>query len=198
MGRAQGFDTATAVRRARSVFWEFGYEEASLPALEAATGLNRSSIYHAFGSKRGLFDAAVTSYLDEVTRPRLRPLTGATVAPDAIVEYLGGLRAALSAQGTARWPNGCLLLNVACTPIADDAAVGATIAAYRAELQRALRAGVAARMAEQPEAELDRLAALCTAAVITAFTLARIDPEGAVAGLDAALALLAVRSSDGA
>ena len=69
------------MRAARTVFWEHGFEAASLPALERATGLNRSSIYHGFGSKRGLFDAAVASYLDEVVRPRLRPLVQDDVAP---------------------------------------------------------------------------------------------------------------------
>ncbi|GAB3998060.1 hypothetical protein GCM10029992_22820 [Glycomyces albus] len=52
MGRVQTFDTAEVVRAARTVFWQHGYEDASIPALEAATGLRRSSIYHAFGSKR--------------------------------------------------------------------------------------------------------------------------------------------------
>ncbi|MDD0859753.1 TetR/AcrR family transcriptional regulator [Arthrobacter alpinus] len=49
-----------------------------LPDLERATGLSRSSIYHAFGSKRGLFDAAVASYLSEIIRPRLQPLDSPT------------------------------------------------------------------------------------------------------------------------
>ncbi|MEZ5189149.1 MAG: helix-turn-helix domain-containing protein [Microbacterium sp.] len=44
-----------------------------IPDLEKATGLSRSSIYHSFGSKRGLFDAAVDTYLDQIVRPRLLP-----------------------------------------------------------------------------------------------------------------------------
>jgi AcrR family transcriptional regulator len=74
MGRTRAFAEIDVVRAARGVFWNRGYEETSLPDLEAATGLNRSSIYHSFGSKRGLFDAAVESYLDDVVRPRLEPL----------------------------------------------------------------------------------------------------------------------------
>ena len=49
MGRTQTFDTNEVVRAARAVFWEHGYESAALPELEKATGLSRSSIYHAFG-----------------------------------------------------------------------------------------------------------------------------------------------------
>ena len=73
MGRTQTFDTTEVVRSARRVFWEHCFENASIVELEQATGLNRSSIYYAFGSKRGLFDAAVESYLDEIIRPRLQP-----------------------------------------------------------------------------------------------------------------------------
>ena len=74
MARPRSFDTATAVRAARQVFWTRVSEATSLPDLEAATGLRRSSLYQAFGSKRGLFDAAVASYLDEVVRPLLAGL----------------------------------------------------------------------------------------------------------------------------
>ncbi|MGW9267321.1 TetR/AcrR family transcriptional regulator [Gordonia terrae] len=96
MGRIQEFDTTEVVRAARGIFWQRGYENASLPDLERATGIGRSSLYHAFGSKRGLFDAAVQSYLDEVVRPRLRPLTGSTITPDAVEDYLNGLRSSLT------------------------------------------------------------------------------------------------------
>ncbi|HOZ57111.1 MAG TPA: helix-turn-helix domain-containing protein, partial [Nakamurella multipartita] len=69
MGRTKTFDPGEVVRAARAVFWTRGFESASLPELQEATGLSVSSIYHSFGSKRGLFDAAVASYLDEVARP---------------------------------------------------------------------------------------------------------------------------------
>lgn len=140
MGRTQGFDTDAAVRCAREVFWESGYEDAAIPALESATGLNRSSIYNAFGSKRGLFDAAVDSYLDEVVRPLLRPLTATPVAPDAIVEYLARLRHAFLDESSPASANGCLLINSANAPIARDSAVREVVAAYRQELRFGHRA----------------------------------------------------------
>lgn len=99
MGRTPTYDRLEVVRAARGVFWRTGYEGASLPELEEATGLARSSLYHAFGSKRGLYDAAVESYLDEMVRPRLVPLARDRVAPDAILDYLGARRCA---------PLGCL------------------------------------------------------------------------------------------
>ncbi|MBF4462581.1 MULTISPECIES: TetR/AcrR family transcriptional regulator [unclassified Rathayibacter] len=190
MGRTQGFDTDHAVRAARSVFWERGFEEASLPELESATGLRRSSLYHAFGSKRGLFDAAVQSYLDEVVRPRLSSLLApGGVDSDALEDYFLGLRVALADARTLSARSGCLLLNAAGAPIARDDAVREVIADYRAELLRALHAGAVARWPEAPRwaaAQAEVLVSLLVAALV----LARIDPVSSVATVDAALAIV--------
>jgi len=190
MGRTQGFDTDAVVRAARTVFWQLGYESASLPDLERATGLSRSSIYHSFGSKRGLFDSAVRSYLDEIIRPRLRPLVGDAVAPDTIVEYFTGLRAALALRGSTPAECGCLLINTAGAPIANDPDVGRVISGYRHELNHALAAGVSARFPDHPLADNERLATVLTSLVVTAMTLVRIDTDQSLATIDAALHLL--------
>lgn len=190
MGRTQGFETEQVVRAARAVFWENGFEEASLPALEAATGLGRSSLYHAFASKRGLFDAAVQSYLDEVVRPRLVPLVAPSGAsPSALEDYFIGLRAALADARNLSARSGCLLLNAAGAPIARDEAVRDVIANYRAELLRALRAGALARWPQAPDwasGQADVLVSL----VVAALVLARVDPAQSLATVDAALALV--------
>ncbi|MEL7977323.1 TetR/AcrR family transcriptional regulator [Isoptericola sp. F-RaC21] len=191
MGRSQTFETDRVVRSAREVFWRSGYESASVPALEAATGLNRSSLYHAFGSKRGLFDAAVQSYLDEVVRPRLRPLVADDVAPGALVDYLTGLRAALARADEVQGSAGCLLVNTCGSPLASDDAVRQTVADYRAELRAAVRRGVAAMRPDAATSDVDRLADVCTALVISAFTLVRVDPPAALQSLDTAVAVLA-------
>lgn len=190
MGRTQAFDTDVAIRAARTVFWEHGYEDASLPDLERATGLSRSSIYHAFGSKRGLFDAAIKSYLAEIIEPRLRPLNAPTVAPEAVTDYFTGLRAALARRDSLSAGNGCLLLNAAGAPIANESAVSDAIAGYRQELNAALSLGVAAHKPGLDAVARQQLATVLTSLVIAAMTLSRIDNAQALATLDTALALL--------
>ncbi|SMH40456.1 transcriptional regulator, TetR family [Rathayibacter oskolensis] len=190
MGRLQGFETGAVVRAARAVFWERGFEEASLPELEIATGVGRSSLYHAFGSKRGLFDAAVQSYLDEVVRPRLAPLVTGEVASGALEDYFTGLRGALADRASISARSGCLLLNAAGAPIARDDAVREVIADYRAELLAAMRAGVASRW---PSADSDwraQQADVLVSLLVAALVLARVDSAQSVATVDAALALL--------
>jgi AcrR family transcriptional regulator len=189
MGRTQTFDTAEAVRAARGVFWKYGYEAASVPELEAATGLRRSSIYHAFGSKRGLFDAAVESYLDEIVRPRLAPLTKTPVpAPDAILDYLWDLREAVERSGSVIAASGCLLINAAGAAIADDAAVREIIADYRTELAEAIGNGIRAHCPDLEDPQ--RLTDTVTALVVAAYALARVDTPSAVHSLDAAMDLI--------
>jgi len=190
MARTQGFDREAVVRAARTLFWTTGFENASIAEIEAATGLSRSSVYNTFGSKRGLFDEAVQSYLDEVVRPRLRPLVSDPVAPDAIVAYLAGLRAAFRSGDAMPSSHGCLLVNTARSPLAHDPDVARVIGDYLAELHGALERGVRARHPELDPARASRLAEALTGLVIAAFSLARVDAAQSAHSIDTALDLL--------
>ncbi len=189
MARPVSFDRDAVVSAARTLFWRDGYE-ASIPDLERATGLARSSIYNTFGSKRGLFDEAVQSYLDDVIRPRLRPLESDPVSPEAVVDYLTGLREAFRRPESMTATSGCLLINSAGTPIARDPHVARVIAEYREELQSALARGISAHARHAEADAQQRAGAAVTALVISAFALARVDPAQAVRTLDAALDVL--------
>ncbi|WP_280299880.1 TetR/AcrR family transcriptional regulator [Nocardia abscessus] len=63
-GRPRSFDIDSALDRALEVFWRYGYEGAALSDLTAAMGVNRPSLYAAFGSKAELFDRALERYVD--------------------------------------------------------------------------------------------------------------------------------------
>ncbi|GAA1617735.1 TetR family transcriptional regulator [Leucobacter chromiireducens] len=191
MARTPAFDHTSAVRAALDVFWRVGYDAASIPELERATGLSRSSMYNSFGSKRGLFDAAVQFYLDRVVRPRLQPLTADPTTPDAIDTYLTGLRDALARPDALPALGGCLLINTAGSALADDPVVAATIAAYRAELFAAIRRGVSARLPAHDPATIDRLAHACTGQVVAAFALVRVSAAEAAQALTTARELIA-------
>lgn len=82
-GRPCGFDREQALRRALDVFWEAGYEGATMAALkEAMGGICAPSMYAAYGSKEALFRSAVELYLSQecqLSKGRLRPADGARV-----------------------------------------------------------------------------------------------------------------------
>ncbi len=176
MGRNQTFETTTVVAAARDVFWGRGYEATSVADLEEATGINRSSLYHAFGSKRGLFDAAVQDYLDTVIRPRLRVLTGPTAGRLGLLAYVDGLRSAVQALPEDSPRRGCLLVNCAAGLAGHDDAARAVVDDYRAELTAALRHSLS--VAGAPD-EIDEEAIVLSSLTISAMLLARINRDAA-------------------
>lgn len=61
-GRPRTFDRDEALARAMRVFWEKGYEAASMQDLLSAMNLSSPSLYAAFGDKESLFLEAVQRY----------------------------------------------------------------------------------------------------------------------------------------
>ena len=187
MPRVQEFDTESVVSAARNIFWDKGFEATSVPDLEQATGLNRSSLYNAFGSKRGLFDAAVQDYLQRIVRPRMRVLVDEPTASDAAAQYYRGLAAELSNIPDELCANGCLLLNSAAGFAAHDEIQRSVVDAYRAELAAALEHALRALDPSSARAVVERRARMLTAVSIGAMLLSRVNTGEAVALVDAAV-----------
>ena len=61
-GRPRAFITDEVLDRVRTVFMEKGFAAASLDELAAASGLNRPSLYAAFGDKEQLYIATLRFY----------------------------------------------------------------------------------------------------------------------------------------
>ena len=61
-GRPRLFDTEKALDQALNVFWRKGYEGTTLPDLTDAMGINRPSLYAAFGNKQSLFKKVLQRY----------------------------------------------------------------------------------------------------------------------------------------
>src|SRR6204780_4587362 len=65
-GRPRAFEPETALTQAMDVFWQGGFAATSLDDLSAATGLNRPSLYGAFGDKRAIYLQAYRQYRKRV------------------------------------------------------------------------------------------------------------------------------------
>ncbi|WP_395373243.1 TetR/AcrR family transcriptional regulator [Marinicella sp. W31] len=65
MGRAR-FNRHQVLEDATVLFWQHGYHGASMQSVFKATGLKPGSIYLAFGSKEGLFEATLEQYTEQL------------------------------------------------------------------------------------------------------------------------------------
>jgi AcrR family transcriptional regulator len=106
MGRPRSFDINAALDRALQVFWRKGYEGTSLSDLTKAVGVNRPSLYAAFGDKKALFRKVLDRYLTgpaAYTREALKEPTSR-----AVIERL--LQGAADLNTAPRNPGGCLMV----------------------------------------------------------------------------------------
>jgi AcrR family transcriptional regulator len=124
MARPRDFEEAKVLDRAMEVFWRHGYEGASMAELTKAMGLNSPSIYAAFGSKRGLFDAVLTRYRERRATHREYLLAGATAREVAERMLFGAIEWLVDANE----PRGCLLIQAGMsTGVNNDDIPGAII-----------------------------------------------------------------------
>ena len=64
-GRPRAFDEDVVLDALVELFWEQGYECASMSDIVEAAGLNKSSLYNAFGSKDELFFTVLDRYVTD-------------------------------------------------------------------------------------------------------------------------------------
>lgn len=69
MPRPKSFDPDTVLAKAMGVFWEKGYDAASISDLTAAMGINRFSLYDTFGDKHQLYLKSLDAYERIVVLP---------------------------------------------------------------------------------------------------------------------------------
>ncbi|MDP4510091.1 TetR/AcrR family transcriptional regulator [Nonomuraea turcica] len=144
-GRPRSFEADRALEVAMRLFWRDGYEGTSLSDLTEAMGINRRSLYAAFGNKESLFLKAVDRYLQgpgAFVAAALAEPTARSVAE----RMLYGAADAYTMPGH---PRGCLLVQgaLACgagaEPLRRDLAArrASGVAALRVRFERALMEG---------------------------------------------------------
>lgn len=104
-GRPREFDKERVLDKALHVFWERGYEGTSLSDLTEAMGINRPSLYAAFGNKEELFRLALDRYVEKGPGAVHREALAKPTAK-AVVENL--LKSAANSLTDPANPPGCL------------------------------------------------------------------------------------------
>jgi AcrR family transcriptional regulator len=106
-GRPRSFDRQAALERAMEVFWDRGYQAASMTDLTEAMGINSPSLYAAFGSKEALYREAVEHFAATESDEILAPLRNAPTAREALEGYLVASARTFTRPGR---PPGCMVV----------------------------------------------------------------------------------------
>jgi len=143
-GRPRGFDREAALDSAMHLFWEHGYEGASLSVLRHAMGdISSASFYAAFGSKEALYRETLARYLDK-HGGIVGALDDETLSPRARLEQ--ALLASVAVQTDPTHPKGCMVTLSATISSEAGAPTRALTRAgreiTRQALQRCIAAGI--------------------------------------------------------
>lgn len=134
-GRPREFDVDRALDAALKVFWQKGFDGASLLDLTAAMGINRPSLYAAFGNKESLFRKAIERYVEQAA-VHLDEALAEPTARGAVASLWAGNIDLATEKGN---PRGCFLVQsaLACGDEAD--CLRKEVAKRRGHLEAALR-----------------------------------------------------------
>jgi AcrR family transcriptional regulator len=157
-GRPPKFDHDRVVAEAIGAFFRKGFEATTLADLEAATGVDRSTLYNSFGGKTGLYQSATNTYLSLAEAGLFAPLlVGTNDGYADILDFLANLRTGLVSADAIP---GCLIVN--------DMAAGAdpeAAARYRSMLEDGVRSALA-RTSDLDEGLRSQRAVLLSTSVI--------------------------------
>ncbi len=134
-GRPREFETEKALEAALRVFWQKGYEGAGLTDLTKAMGINRPSMYAAFGNKEALFRKVMDRYAER-SGALIKKSLAAGTAREAAERLLRGVADGFTECGGQA---GCFLVqsSMACADGKD--AIQREVAARRAKMEGVLR-----------------------------------------------------------
>lgn len=110
MGRHRKFDIDQAILDAQQMFWTHGYEATSITDLLEATGLQRGSLYKAFGDKHGLFLRTLSRYQEQAFEQLAQLLMSGKGPADGLNRWLQAIADGCPQNGPRA---GCYMVN--CT-----------------------------------------------------------------------------------
>jgi AcrR family transcriptional regulator len=135
LGRPPAYDRAAALDALTQVFWQQGFAATSLDDIALATGMNRPSLYAAFGDKRAMYllalDAFANRAVDGMAAELKRPVLSEALAglfDQAIAVYTSGPVA-----------RGCFLVCSGAHEAADDPDALAAVAGMFAAIETRIR-----------------------------------------------------------
>ena len=173
-GRPRAYEPEGALARALDVFWKDGFAGTSLDDLSAATGMNRPSLYGAFGDKRELYIKSYQSYRDRA-RLRMGEVFSADLPLRPLLERVYGIALDMYLSGEDG-PRGCFTVMTATSEAVFDPDIRKLVLSGLTEMDRffaRLFKAAQARGELAQSADPDTLAQLASATIHTIAIRAR-------------------------
>jgi TetR/AcrR family transcriptional regulator, copper-responsive repressor len=140
-GRPRAFDPDVALGQAIDAFWDAGFAATSLDDLSEATGMNRPSLYGAFGNKQALYRKAFDAYRERTRDAFVAVFRSDEPLRDALRKvYDAGMAIYLSGD---HGPRGCFIIGTAVAQAVTDPDIRAGLADVLREIDGAFRARIA-------------------------------------------------------
>ena len=151
-GRPLSFDQDQALDAAVQVFWEKGYEGASLSDLTQAMGINPPSLYAKFGNKHELFLKAIDRYVATITSTQLAPLVEMRDIRQAVSGYFAEVIRCVASRD---WPTGCMVVCVATEAAERDGIVRTKVSGLLESAEAFIAQRIAESAPDDPSVDID-------------------------------------------
>ena len=136
MGRPREFEEDEALAQIMDVFWAKGFEGTAMSDLMSATGLQKGSLYAAFGDKRAVYLRALAHYDQTVIEGAVDLLSGADAPERRIGDFL---QSAIDPVATRNDRRGCFLCNASADQAIVDGETEQSVKMSLGRLSRALK-----------------------------------------------------------
>lgn len=176
VGRPREFDETDVLTQIMKQFWTYGYEGTALSDIIGATGLQKGSLYKAFGSKLKMYNLALSLYEQTAVKQAEELLKSPAPAFDRLKAFLSFPIDAAFINNDRR---GCFLCNASSDYSGADPETLEQIQRGYKKLSKALSAAVADLKADTDEKTAENTAQMLLAIYSGLRIMARTTPSPA-------------------
>jgi len=132
-GRPREYDEEMALEAAVQVFWTKGFSATSLDDLSTAMGMNRPSIYRAFGDKEAIYRQALMHFCKLMDAAFAQTMLAENDVRDALTRFY---RAAVTTYTAGEQPRGCMVMSTAVAAATGHPEIQADLLAITRDLDK--------------------------------------------------------------
>ena len=155
MAGVRQFDEQDVIAIALDVFWRKGLHDATMQDLAAATGVQRGSLYNAYGDKEAIFLRAFDQYAAQFLEAAGNALAQGDAAAARLRNFLDMIVVNMTSGSP---PRGCLTTRTALDPGISRTAVRQRVQSLLSQLEQLIGKAITSAPGKLPATDANRLA----------------------------------------